>query len=98
MVNVNTQRLEAVFKKTYENRGTAIISVSEEWGNVCVLYFTADIVLFAVQEEYPDYKVFFQSWDEWYTGRTYCRSVSEEERDTTIWWDVSPEIVYIFKN
>ena len=91
--DVITEQLASCFLKIYGDIGTAIISVSDSYNNVCVLSFDEDAVLLSVREEFPDHPVYFKA-DAERADSDFCREITQDEQEGTLWWNMPKVKVY----
>ena len=85
------QDILTVVKVGYGEGIVAIISVSTEYQNICALSFSDIDTLWKVQEEYPQFPVYFQAETE-HLYRGDVRLVEGDEREKTLWWDMPVKV------
>ena len=88
---MNIKKAFTVEKVEYGEGSVAIISVSTEYQNVCVLSFSDIDTLWKVQREYPQFPVYFQAETE-HLYRGGVRLVEADEREKTLWWDMPVKV------
>ena len=88
---MNIQKTFTVEKVESEEGKRAIISVSKEYQNVCVLSFSDIETLWKVQGEYPKFPVYFQAETE-HLYRGDVRLVEGAEKENTLWWDMPVKV------